>query len=150
MFESIQRLRFRERYSGYFYALNTKHPDKSKEMYLFKEKKGGREKSCFELFVFFSSFPFGFYDLVWMCKKNNTSKTNKTIQTIQYFFLLFLFLFDRFALFHLFHLRRVCCCYCVVLLGRNDSFYALDDFSSLGRTALVGWRFDFSRAQLFG
>jgi len=42
-------------------------------MYLFKEKKGGREKSCFELFVFFSSFPFGFYDLVcpWMCKKNN-------------------------------------------------------------------------------
>ena len=27
--------------------------------------------------MFFSYFPFGFYDLVWMCKKNNTSKTTK-------------------------------------------------------------------------
>ncbi len=125
-------------------------PIKVKKCTCSRKKKEEEKKVASSFLCFFLLFLLDFMIWCGCARRTIRSKTNKTIQTIQYFFLLFLFLFDRFALFHLFHLRRVCCCYCVVLLGRNDSFYALDDFSSLGRTALVGWRFDFSRAQLFG
>ena len=124
-------------------------PIKVKKCTCSRKKKEEEKKIASSFLCFFLLFLLDF--MIWCgCARRTIRVKQQNYSNYSIFLLLFLFVLVRFALFHLFHLRRVCCCYCVVLFGRNDSFYALDDFSSLGRTALVGWRFDFSRAQLFG
>ena len=100
--------------------------------------------------MFFSYFPFGFYDLVWMCKKNNTSKTTKLFKLFNISFTLSLRprSLRSFSSFSIFVASAAATA--SFSLDGTTLFTRLTTFRALGEPPCVGWRFDFSRAQLFG